>query len=198
MEVILLHDIERVGHEGDIVKVSDGYARNYLFPRKLAEKCTPAARAALEQRSRAIQRRQAEKRDAARTLAERITGTGVIIRAAVGEGGRLHGQVTTQQIAEALAEQLEVKVDRRDIEVPSPIREVGEFTIAARLYKEVKVELPVHVVSANEPEESEEEPEAPVAPEAAPVAEQTAEAPAAAEEEAPAAPEEPTGAEPGE
>jgi large subunit ribosomal protein L9 len=152
MEVILLHDIERVGHEGDILKVSDGYARNYLFPRKLAEKCTSAARAALEQRGRAIERRQAEKRDAARTVAERIAGNGVTIRAAVGEGGRLHGQVTTQHLADALEAQLGAKVDRRDIEVPSPIREVGEFTISARLYKDVKVELPVHVVDAAAPE----------------------------------------------
>ncbi len=152
MEVILLHDVERVGHEGDLVKVSDGYARNFLFPRKLAEKCTPAAKAALEQRRRAIERRQAEKRDAARTVAERLAGTGVIIRASVGEGGRLHGQVTTQQLAEAMAAQLGAQVDRRDIEVSAPIRELGEFTISARLYKDVKVEVPVHVLAAGAPE----------------------------------------------
>ena len=157
MEVILLHDIERIGHEGDLVKVSDGYARNYLFPRKLAEKCTTAAKAALEQRGRAIERRQVEKRQAAQGVADRITGTGVIIRTAVGEGGRLHGQVTTQQLAEALASQLGATVDRREIEVPSPIRELGEFTISARLYKDVKVEIPVHVVDLAAPEPSPEE-----------------------------------------
>lgn len=188
MELILLHDIERVGHEGDIVKVSDGYARNYLLPRKLAEKCSPAAKAALEQRRRAIERRQAEKRETAQGVADRIAGTGVTIRAAVGEGGRLHGQVTTQQIAEALGAQLGAKVDRRDIEVPSPIRELGEFTISARLYKEVKVEIPVHVVSTHAPEdaEAEAEPVAAPAPAAAPAA---APAPApepAVEEPAPA------------
>ena len=169
MEVILLHDIDRVGHEGDIVKVSDGYARNYLFPRKLADKCTSAARAALEQRRRAIERRQVEKRGAAQTVADRIAGNGVTIRAAVGEGGRLHGQVTTQHLAEALSAQLGAQVDRRDIEVPSPIRELGEFTISARLYKDVKVDLPVHVVDAAAPEGA--APAAEAAPEPAPVAE---------------------------
>ena len=183
MEVILLHDIERVGHEGDIAKVSDGYARNFLFPRKLAEKCTPAAKAALEQRRRAIARRQTEKSDAARGVAERIAGAGVVIRAAVGEGGRLHGQVTTQMIAEALAEQLGATVDRRDIEVPSPIRELGEFTISARLYKDVKVELPVHVVSTTGETAPEAEEEAPVEV-AAPVVEAAPAEPPA--EEAPA------------
>lgn len=147
MEVILLADVERVGHEGEIVKVADGYARNYLLPRRLAEKCTPAARRALEQRRRAIARRESEKREAARSLSERISGRGVTIVAHVGEGGRLHGQVTTQQIAEAIATQIGAAVDRRDVEIPGPIREVGEYTVSARLYKDVRVEIPVHVVS---------------------------------------------------
>ncbi len=147
MEVILLADVERVGHEGEIVKVADGYARNYLFPRRLAEKCTPAARRALEQRRRAIARRESEKREAARFLSERISGKGVTIVAHVGEGGRLHGQVTAQQIAEAIAAQIGAAVDRRDVEIPGPIREVGEYTVSARLYKDVRVEIPVHVVS---------------------------------------------------
>jgi large subunit ribosomal protein L9 len=178
MEVILLHDIDRVGHEGEILKVADGYARNFLLPRKLAEKCTPAAKAALLQRHRAIARRQGEKRDAAQGVADRIAGSGVVIRAAVGEGGRLHGQVTTQHLAEALEAQLGTKVDRRDIEVPSPIRELGEFTISARLYKDVKVEVPVHVVDAAAPEKTAEQIAAEAAAaEPAPVAE--VEAPAA-------------------
>lgn len=183
MEVILLHDVERVGHEGDLVKVSDGYARNFLFPRKLAEKCTPAAKAALEQRRRAIERRQAEKREAARSLAERLAGTGVTIHASVGEGGRLHGQVTTQQLAEAMATQLGAQVDRRDIEISAPIRELGEFTISARLYKDVKIEIPVHVVAAgaSEATPTEETPESASQP-----------APAAASAPAPVAEDGPT------
>jgi large subunit ribosomal protein L9 len=169
MEVILLADVERVGHEGEIVKVADGYAHNYLFPRRLAEKCTPAARRALEQRRRAIARRESEKREAARSLSELISGRGVTIVAHVGEGGRLHGQVTTQQIAEAIAAQVGATVDRRDVEIPGPIRELGEYTVSVRLYKDVRVEIPVHVVSgaAAEPGAGGSRARVPAAPEAA-------------------------------
>ncbi|HEY3398049.1 MAG TPA: 50S ribosomal protein L9 [Armatimonadota bacterium] len=186
MEVILLHDIERVGHEGDVMKVADGYAHNFLFPRKLAEKSTVASRRALEQRRRSIERRAGEKRDAAQTTADRLSGSGITVLAPVGENGRLHGQVTSHQIAEAIHEQLNITVDRRDVEIAAPIRELGDFVVTARLYKDVKVQIPVHVEPSN-PEDLPAEPE-PVAKAAAPapepepvVEEAAAEAPVAEE-----------------
>lgn len=146
MEVILLKDVDHLGHEGDIVKVADGYARNYLFPKLLAEKSTPANQRALSQRRRAIERREAEKRSDAQALVEGLAAAGIVIQAAVGEGGRLHGQVTSQQISEAIQQQTGIQVNRRNIEISTPIRELGDFTVNARLYKEVRCEVTLHVV----------------------------------------------------
>jgi len=175
MKLILLDDVERLGHEGEVVTVADGYGNNYLLPRGLAEKCTKAGLQALEQRRRAIQRREQEKGEAAQELAERIREAGVTVTAAVGEGGRLHGQVTTQQIAEAIAERIGTRIDRRDIDIPVPIREVGNYLITATLYKEVRCEIPVYVVPSEAEQqpvvEEEEQAEPPQAPE---VAEQAA------------------------
>src|ERR1035437_8938779 len=103
MDIILLKDVDHLGHEGDILKVADGYAHNFLLPKKLAEKSTAANLRALEQRRRAIERREGEKREAAKAVVERLVETGIVVKAALGEGGRLHGQVTSQQIAEAIA-----------------------------------------------------------------------------------------------
>lgn len=161
MEVILLEDVERLGHEGEVVTVADGYGNNYLLPKRLAERCTKAGLRALEQRRRAIQRREQEKGELAQELSERIREAGVTVTAAVGEGGRLHGQVTTQQIAEALAEQMGTRIDRRDIDIPAPIREVGNYLITATLYKEVRCEIPVHVVSPDAQPKPTPEAEAP-------------------------------------
>jgi large subunit ribosomal protein L9 len=116
---------------------------------------------ALQQRERAIHRREAEKRDHAQGLVERLASSGIVIKAAVGEGGRLHGQVTSHQIAEAVEQQSGVKLDRRNIEAHAPIRELGDFTITARVYKDVRCEISLHVVSATaETESGEEEPPA--------------------------------------
>jgi large subunit ribosomal protein L9 len=159
MDVILLQDIERVGHEGDTLKVADGYARNYLLPRKLAVVADRGTLKDLEQRQGAIARRDAEKREAAQALADQLSGRLVIVKHVTGEGTKLHGTVTTAQIAEAASEQLELKLDRRDLELPEPIREVGDYLVSARLYKDVHAQLPVRVVpekkSGHEAEEEE-------------------------------------------
>jgi large subunit ribosomal protein L9 len=147
MQVILLKDVDTLGHEGDVVKVADGYAHNFLLPKQLAEKSTAANLRALEQRRRAIERREGEKRDHAQTLVERLLSAGIVVKAAVGEGGRLHGQVTSNQIAEAIEAQTGVKIDRRNVEIHTPIRELGDFTVNARIYKDVRAEVALHVVS---------------------------------------------------
>ena len=146
MDVILLHDIERVGHEGDVLKVADGYARNYLIPRKLAVLADRGTLKDLEQRKGAIARRDTEKRDAAQALAEQLRDKVVVVKHVTGEGTKLHGTVTTAQIAAAVNEQLELKLDRRDLELAEPIREVGDYLVSARLYKDVHAQLPVRVV----------------------------------------------------
>ena len=148
MRVIFLQDVDRVGHEGELGDVADGYARNYLIPRGLAVKASKGAMLELEQRRSAIEKRQAEKESKAESLAGDLAGKTIVVEATAGEGQRLHGQVTAQQIAEAVFEQLGFEIDRRDIEIAEPIRLLGDYLISARLYKEVKAQLPVSVVAA--------------------------------------------------
>jgi len=159
MEVILLGDIERVGHEGDLLKVSDGYARNYLLPRKLAVPATRGALKDLENRQGAIARRDDEKREAAQALAEQLKDKLVTVKHVTGEGTKLHGTVTTAQIAEAATAQLDLKLDKRDLELAEPIREVGDYLVSARLYKDVHAQLPVRVVAERKTRSDAEEEE---------------------------------------
>lgn len=160
MRVIFLHDVERIGHEGEVAEVADGYARNYLIPRGLAVRATKGAMRELEQRRSAIERRDEEKRERATSLAQDLAEKAVVVKVTVGEGQRLHGQVTAQQIAAAVTEQLDLEIDRRDIEIPEPIRLLGDYLISARLYKDVRAELPVSVVPDRTVKQDEDQAEA--------------------------------------
>ena len=162
MKVILLADIPRVGHEGDIIDVAHGYHRNYLEPRNLAVRATKGAIKDLENRRNAIARREEDKGVKAQALAQQLQEKKIIVYAPTGEGTRLHGTVTAQQIAEAAAEQLDFESDRRDIDIPEPIREIGDYLVSARVYKDVTAQLPVRVVplrGEGEEEQAEEAPE---------------------------------------
>ncbi len=194
MQVILLEDVQNLGHEGDAVTVADGFARNHLLPRKLAVEATKGALKDLQQRQRAIERRQAEKRDKAAAQAEQLAEHVIVIEATVGEGGRLHGQITPQQIADAIGEQLDVELGRRDIEIAEPIRQTGDYLVTASLYKGVRTQLAISVVAAEGEEEEEVERE--VEPEAEVEAEAEGDAaiveePGAEAEEEPSIPEGP-------
>lgn len=147
MQVILLKDVDRVGHEGDILKVADGYARNFLIPRNLAVVASKGALKDLEMRRGAIERRDNEKREAAQTMAEELRGKLVVVKHVAGEGTKLHGTVTTQQIADAALAQIGLKLDKRDLDVAEPIRETGDYLVTARVYKDVVAQLSVRVVS---------------------------------------------------
>jgi large subunit ribosomal protein L9 len=182
MKCILLRDIEPLGHEGDVVEVRDGYARNFLIPRAVAVKASDGALRDLALRRSAIDKRRLQRRDAALAVADTVKGQPIVIRVMVGDRGRLHGRVTTTQLAHHLQEQLRITVDRRNLELREPIKAVGDYTITARLYTDVIVTIPVHVrpIGEEEAPAAEEAPEAVVpepvveaAPE--PVAEDAAE-----------------------
>lgn len=161
MQVILLHDVDRVGHEGDILKVADGYARNFLIPRGLAVIASRGTLKDLEMRKVAIERRDVEKRTAAQTVADSLRDKTILVRHVAGEGTKLHGTVTTAQIAEAASQQLEMTLDKRDLELNEPIRELGNYLVTARIYKDVVAQLPIRVVSDKwTPEDDEVEAEA--------------------------------------
>ncbi len=159
MQVIFLQDVDRVAHEGEVAEVADGYARNFLIPRGFAVKATKGALRELEERRSAIERRDEDKRKKAHELAEDLSEMAVVVKATAGEGERLHGQVTAQQIADAALEQLDIAMDRRDIDIPEPIRRIGDYLISARLYKDVAVQLQVSVVPDRETEQEEAEPD---------------------------------------
>ncbi len=161
MKVILLEDVQRLGHEGDIVEVAEGYMRNYLEPRGLAVRATKGAIKDLESRRQAIARREEAKRARAAELAAQLRERRIIIHAPTGEGTRLHGSVTAQQIAEAAREQLQFDLDRRDLDIPEPIREIGDYLVSAQIYKGVHAQLSVRVLPLDAVDE--ELPEAEVA-----------------------------------
>lgn len=143
MEVLLLQDVGRLGHAGDIKKVADGYARNYLFPRNLAVAATPGAIKKAQQEREAAARRQAQVLTEAQALAQVLDGMSVTFQARAGEGDRLYGSITNGHIAEALSEQIGQEVDRRKIILDEPLKELGTHAITIRLAPEAEAKVTV-------------------------------------------------------
>ncbi len=145
MEVILRQDIEKLGSRGQIVNVADGYARNYLLPRKLAVPATEANRKIIEQERLAALRREAREKAEAEELARMLAGVTVTLREKAGEHDQLFGSVTALHIAQALAQQ-NFHIDRRKIQLEHPIKQLGEYKVPIRLHREVTVEITVQVL----------------------------------------------------
>ena len=136
MKVILLEDIEAVGKMGDTVNVKDGYARNYLIPRKLALLATARNLKAQDHQIKDMERRKTKIAGDAQSLADKITGVSLSFTRKTGEKGRLFGSVTNMDIAEALKEK-GLNIDRKDIILPEPIKSLGEFDIEIKLHHDV-------------------------------------------------------------
>ena len=142
MEVILKEDVLKLGHRGDVVKVAEGYGRNYLLPRKLAIEATPANRAVIEQMRAAALRRSAKEKGEAEELARQFDGVSLTFSRKAGEKDHLFGSVTSTDIAEAL-EKKGFNVDRRKIQLHEPLKTLGEFTVPIKLHKDVTTHLKV-------------------------------------------------------
>jgi large subunit ribosomal protein L9 len=149
MRVMLLQDVEGVGDAGAVEAVADGYARNFLIPRKLAVPATGGDLKQLEQHRAQIKRRQQREAGTAAAKAERLDEIVLTIKTRAGEAGRLYGSVTHAMVAEALASEHEIEVDRRSITFPHPIRVLGPHEAKIRLHKEIEATLRIEV----EPEE---------------------------------------------
>jgi large subunit ribosomal protein L9 len=147
MKIILLQELKGRGGEGDVIDVAQGFAVNYLLPRKMAIEATKGNLKQLEQRSKNIRVREDARLGESNTLAEALEGKVVTVFAKVGEEGRLFGSVTTVMIGEAIADQLGVEIDRRKIETHGPIKDVGPHMVNVAIYREVKAELTVEVVA---------------------------------------------------
>jgi len=152
MQVLLIQDVPNLGQAGDIKRVADGYARNYLLAKGLAVPATKGTMKEAQQRQEALLRRQEKERNQAQVLAERISGLTLTFRARVGEKDRLYGSITTADIAEALSEKLGQEIDKRKIE-SAPLRELGTHQVPLRLTRDVSATVTV-VIERLESEES--------------------------------------------
>ena len=147
IEVILKEHVEHLGQRGEIVKVASGYARNYLFPRKLALAVTSENKKQIERERVKAEAREAEEVKAARAVAATLEGLAISIARRVGENETLYGSVTTADLAEALAAR-EVTVDRRKIQLADPLKALGEHVVPVKLHRDVTAQLKVTIVPA--------------------------------------------------
>lgn len=145
MKVILLDKVKGHGEKGDVVNVSDGYARNFLLPRNLAVEATPSNMKVLEQQNKAKREKQQQELEEAKKLAKKIEKITVEIKAKSGEGGRLFGSVTSKDITEIVKKKHGIEIDRRKLVLPEPIRDLGVRSLEVKVYPSVVAKLKVHV-----------------------------------------------------
>ena len=149
MEVILKEDVPKLGQRGELVKVAEGYGRNYLLPKRLAIEATAQNRAVIEQMKVSAQRRSAREKSDAESLSQQLEGATLSFTRKAGEHDHLFGSVTSGDIAEALASQ-GFTVDRRKIQLDEPIKNLGEFAVTIKLHRDITAK--VKVVVAKEAE----------------------------------------------
>ena len=147
MIVILNRDVKGTGKSGDIVKVSDGYARNMLIPKGYAKEATEGNVRNLEKQKAMAAEKKAEEKAAAQALAEKVNAASVTIKTKAGEGGRIFGSITSKDIADALADQQKLTVDKKKIQLDNPIKQTGELTVDIKLYPEVMAKLKVIITA---------------------------------------------------
>lgn len=148
MKVILLQDVRGKGKKGQMLEVSDGYARNYMLPRKIAMEATADAINTMRMNDKATQERQARERAEAMELAKRMKAMTLTVYAKGGGAGRLFGSVTSQEIADALQSQ-GITLDKRKIVIDEPIKNVGTYTIRCKLGYEITAQLTVQIQERN-------------------------------------------------
>ena len=146
MEVILREHVDNVGKRGEIVKVADGYARNYLLPRKLALLATAGNKKQIERERTKFDAKELEEQKVAEAVVARLEGVEIVIARKVGETEALYGSVTSGDIAEALAAK-GFEVDRRKLHLPEPIKKLGDFEVPLKLHREVTTKVKVRVVA---------------------------------------------------
>jgi large subunit ribosomal protein L9 len=146
VRVVLRDDVENIGRKGDLIEVTDGFARNYLVPRGLAMKATKGVVQQAEAMRRNREARDARDREAAQALADQLSGRRIELRARAGDGGRLFGSVTSADVADAVRAQTGVELDRRKTQLAEPLKELGAVEVPVKLHSDVEVTLTVDVV----------------------------------------------------
>ncbi|HHZ13524.1 MAG: 50S ribosomal protein L9 [Caldicoprobacterales bacterium] len=148
MKVILLKDIKGSGSKGDVINVSDGYARNYLFPRGLAIEATKANLNELKNKEKAEEKRKEQAAQEAREIADKLSDITLVIKAKSGENGKLFGSVTNKEIAQELKKQHKISIDRKKIVLDEPIKQLCEMEVDVKLYPEISGKLKIRVEEA--------------------------------------------------
>lgn len=144
MEIILLHDVDNVGRRGESARVSDGYARNFLFPQGLAVRADTAKKKELEHQLKVLETRDERDRKGAEDLATQMVDVSVKLSAAASDEDKLYGSITAQMIAGALTEKGHA-IEPRQVELQEPLKSLGNYTVPVRLHRDVRVEVQVWV-----------------------------------------------------
>ena len=145
MKVILLQDVKKMGNKGDVIEASDGYARNYLFPRKLAEEATANALHVVNAKKENERKKKLAELEAAQKLAAELKGKEVTINAKAGDNGRLFGAITNKDVAEVINSQFNLSIDKKKI-VVNTIKVAGTYEVEVKLYPEVSTKMKVNIV----------------------------------------------------
>lgn len=148
MDIVLLEDVKALGKKGQIVKVNDGYARNFILPKKLGVEATSKNLNDLKLQKANDARLAAEQLAAARELAKKVEASPVTVSIKAGEGGRTFGSVSTKEIGKAVNDQLKLDIDKKKIVLTDPIKTLGTFEVPVKLHKDVTAKLTVKVVEA--------------------------------------------------
>ena len=148
MKVILLQDVKGKGKKGQMIEVSDGYARNFMLPKKLATEATADAVNTMRMNDKAAAEKAARERAEAMEVSKKLRELTLTVTAKGGGAGRLFGSVTTQEIADALAKQTGIKLDKRKIVIADPIKNVGTYTVTCKLGYEISAPLTVKIEEA--------------------------------------------------
>jgi len=146
VRVVLRDDVENIGRKGDLIEVTDGFARNFLVPRGLAMKATKGVVQQAEAMRRNREARDARDREAAQALADQLSGRRLELRARAGEGGRLFGSVTSADVVDAVRAQTGIELDRRKTQLAEPLKELGAVEVPVKLHADVEAMLTVDVV----------------------------------------------------
>ena len=150
MKVILSADVKGKGFAGDIVNVSDGYARNFLFPQKLAKEATPENLEIAKQQQKAIEKRRMLERLSAEDAAKKLSGLRVVIKAKSGGSGRLFGSVTAKEISEAILAQHGIEIEKKKIVMSENLKELGEFALQIKLHAGISADITAVVEAVEE------------------------------------------------
>ncbi len=148
MRVILLEDVKSVGKKGELVNASDGYAKNFLFPKKLAVEATKSNLNDFELKQKAEAKRKKEELEQAQNMAKELENKTVTVKVKTGENGKLFGSVTNKEVAEEIVKQTVMEIDKKKVSIGDPIKMVGERTAVIKLHPKVSAEITIKIVEA--------------------------------------------------